>query len=71
MSRPPLKAVKQLQNWCCKTACHNCPFVREANYNAWISSDQCVLHEQMPYDWVDELECLWSIKKGVKDEQTN
>lgn len=72
MSRPPLKAVKQLQNWCRKTeSCRKCPFMREANPEAWIFQDQCVLNEYMPYDWVNELECLWTIKKEVKDEQTN
>jgi hypothetical protein len=71
MSRPPLKAVKQLQNWCSKTRCRKCPFMGKANPNAWIFTDHCVLHEYMPDGWVDELECIWAIKKEVKDEQTN
>lgn len=42
----------------------------EANPNAWIFRNQCVLHEHMPYEWVDELESLWAIKKEGRDEQT-
>ena len=67
MSRPPLKAIKQLQRWCSKTGCRKCPFMFEAIPEAWIFRNQCVLRETMPYDWVDELECLWAIKKEVKD----
>jgi len=54
MSRPPIKAIESIKNYCEKTQCRRCAFgVEEKNYH-YVG---CRLMETTPCDWdVEEKE---------------
>jgi len=49
MSRPPMKAIESIKNYCEKTQCIRCVFSkREERYGyRW----KCKLQENIPCDW--------------------
>ena len=54
MSRPPIKALTAIKNYCEKTQCRRCVFGFEERLNNYVG---CLLLEKTPCDWnVEEKE---------------
>ena len=54
MSRPPMKAIASIKNYCEKTQCRRCVFgkVEKISFDDYV---MCRLQEDNPCDWeVDE-----------------
>ena len=52
MSRPPMKAVDQLKNYCSKRMCNTCVFSYKAYNDAgFYIHFKCYLNELSPYQW--------------------
>ena len=58
MSRPPMKAVEQIRNYCEKTQCRRCVYGHEdgRNISDGINYVACTLQMSNPCDWVIEKE---------------
>ena len=55
MSRPPMKALEQIKNYCEKTQCRRCVFGEtDRSYNCDIDFVACKLQMTNPCDWVIE-----------------
>lgn len=54
MSRPPIKAMEAIKNYCEKTQCRRCVFGKTVDYNDHYVS--CLLVETNPCDWKIEKE---------------
>ena len=50
MSRPPIKAIESIKNYCEKTQCRRCVFGKreEIGYDDYVG---CQLQESNPCDW--------------------
>lgn len=50
MSRPPMKAIESIKNYCEKTQCRRCVFGKreEIGYDDYVG---CKLQESNPCDW--------------------
>lgn len=63
MSRPPIKAIESIKNYCEKTQCRRCVFgIREKNYD-YVG---CRLKETTPCDWDIPIE-----KEAENEESSN
>lgn len=51
MSRPPIKALKSIKNYCEKTQCRRCVFGFKANSIGDTDFVGCKLQETNPCDW--------------------
>lgn len=49
MSRPPIKALESIRNYCEKTQCRRCVFGRTVDYDDHYVS--CMLVDKNPCDW--------------------
>lgn len=49
MSRPPIKALESIKNYCEKTQCRRCVFGHTVDYNDHYVS--CMLVNNNPCDW--------------------
>ena len=50
MSRPPIKALESIKNYCEKTQCRRCVFGRTVD-NCDYHYVECTLQETAPCDW--------------------
>lgn len=51
MSRPPIKAMESIKNYCEKTQCRRCAFGFKANSIGDTDFVGCKLQETTPCDW--------------------
>ena len=56
MSRPPLKALEQIKNYCNKTQCRRCVYGETFNDADDLDFVGCTLQSVTPCDWVIEKE---------------
>jgi len=57
MSRPPMKALEQIKNYCNKTQCRQCVFgERDKSFNADMDFVGCKLQSTVPCDWETDIE---------------
>lgn len=54
MSRPPIKAMEAIRNYCNRTQCRRCVFGRTVDYSEHYVS--CMLVDTNPCDWEIEKE---------------
>lgn len=63
MSRPPLKAIEQIQRWCENHMCDKCTFGYFVNYGSGYTAYECYLNELAPYQWT---QCDFQKRKDHK-----
>lgn len=56
MSKPPMKALEQIKNYCSKTQCRQCVFGEQDHYSD-MDFVGCELQSTVPFYWeIDEEE---------------
>ena len=51
MSRPPMKAIESIRNYCEKTQCRRCIYGDEQHLEGEINYVACMLQASNPCDW--------------------
>ena len=51
MSKPPMKAVEQIKNYCEKTQCRRCAFCELIQIDEYTDYGMCMLQMSNPCEW--------------------